>query len=260
MRFIRTFLPLLALVCLTAGSASAQALSALCPRMPVPFGPGEEAIYEVKFGFINVGEARLAVAGVDTIRGEPTYRLEMLVDASLGVFGRLKYDLRSWMDVDALVSRRYTRDAIEGRTPRRRFFDIFPEERRWERPDNGEKGITMHSCPQDDVSFIYYLRSQRFGVGDTWEGNRYFKEDGNPVKVSVTGRDRIETDAGTFNTIVMRPTIKTDGLFKEDGKAEIHLSDDAHRDLIYMRVEIPVAGSMTLRLKSIKRGTPLPLR
>jgi hypothetical protein len=181
----------------------------------------------------------------------------MFLDGAVPL-GRLRYDLRSWMDVDALVTRRYTRDAIEWRTPRHRFFEIYPEERRWERTDSGEKGGTVHDCPQDDVSFIYYLRSQPLNLGETRTLNRYFKADGNPVVVQVTGRDRIETDAGTFNTIVVRPTVQTDGLFAKDGRAEIHLSDDANRDVVYMRIEIPVVGSMTLRLKELRRGTRLP--
>ena len=95
-------------------------------------------------------------------------------------------------------------------------------------------------------------------MGETYEIRRYFKEDGNPVKVQVVRKDRIEVPAGTFNTIVVRPTIKTSGLFSEGGKAEIHLSDDQYRDVVYMRVEIPVVGSMSLHLKEIRRGTPLP--
>jgi hypothetical protein len=200
----------------------------------------------------------LAVAGVDTIRGEPSYRLEMFLDASLGLVGRFKQDLKSWMDIDALVSRRYTRDVIELRTPRNRFFEIYPEEKRWERKGTEEKGVTLDNCPQDELSFIYYLRSQPLEVGETRSLNRYFRADGNPVTVRATGRDRIETEAGTFNTIVVRPTIKTSGLFSQDGKAEVHLSDDANRDVVYMRIEIPVMASITMRLKSVKRGTPLP--
>lgn len=256
MRFVPRLLPVIATVLLAAGKAHGQALPTLCPRIPVPFGPGEEAIYDVKLGVIPAGDARLSVAALDTIRGRQSYRLELFLEAGVG-FAKVRYDMKSWLDTNALVSRRHTRDVMELGTPRHRFYEIFPEERRWERTDNGEKGVTLHDCPQDEISFIYYLRSQPLGLGETRSLNRYFKEDGNPVTVQITGRDRIETEAGTFNTIVVRPTIRTSGLFREGGRAEVHLSDDANRDVVYMRIEMPVVGSVTLRLKELRRGTPL---
>jgi hypothetical protein len=256
MRFSLKAVSVLALCLLPVENAAAQSLGDLCPPIPVPFGPGEEALYQVKFGLFNAGEGRLAVAALDTVRGRESYRLELFLEGSVP-FGSVRFDMKSWLDTNALVSRRHTRDLIEWRTPRHRFYEIYPEERRWHRTDNGERGATLHACPLDDVSFIYYLRAQRFSIGDTFEAFRYFKEDGNPVKIEVLRKDRIEVPAGTFNTIVVRPTIQTTGLFSKDGRAEIHLSDDQNRDVVYMRVEIPVIGSMSLHLKEIRRGTPL---
>ena len=64
--------------------------------------------------------------------------------------------------------------------------------------------------------------------------------------------------AGEFNTIVVRPTIKTDGMFGEGGKAELHFTDDERRILVYMKTDIPnFPGSLTLHLKSIEEGLPL---
>ena len=62
--------------------------------------------------------------------------------------------------------------------------------------------------------------------GKTYTFNRYFKEDGNPVTVRVVRKDRRETEGVWYNTIVVEPEIKTDGLFGEGGEAEIHLTDD----------------------------------
>jgi hypothetical protein len=249
-------LALLALAWLSPAGAGAQSLAAMCPSIPVPFGPGEEATYQLKFGVLNAGEGRLAVTGVDTLRGHASYQLELELDGGIPL-ARVRYDFRSWMDTGSLVSRRHTRDMVEIRTPRHRFYEIYPEERRWRRTDTGEEGETLHPCPLDDLSFIYYLRAQPLIPGETLTLNRYFKEDGNPVKVEVVGRDRVEVPAGTFNTVVVRPTIRTSGLFSEDGRAEVHFSDDEHRHLVYLRIEIPIVGSMTLHLKAVREGTPL---
>jgi hypothetical protein len=94
-------------------------------------------------------------------------------------------------------------------------------------------------------------------VGKTYTLPRYFKKDGNPVIIEVERRDVRETPAGTFNTIVVRPTIKTSGLYKEGGEAELHFTDDENRYLVYMRVGMAVVGSLTLHLESIVPGTPI---
>jgi hypothetical protein len=225
--------------------------------IPVPFGPGEEGIYQLKLGIFSAGEGRLSVAAVEDVRGAPSYRFEVTLKG--GIPGaRVNDQYWSWMDVSSLASRRYTRDIQEPfYDPPIRTFEIFPEENRWTRTDNGDTGPTKSVAPLDDISFLYWIRTMPLAVGETYENNRYFKENGNPVVIKVLRKERIEVPAGEFNTIVVQPIVKTEGLFKEDGRAEVYLSDDASRHVVYMRIEIPVIGSMTLHLKEFKPGTPL---
>ena len=229
------------------------------PPYPVPFGPGEQALYQVKFGIVNVGEGRLTVAGLDTVRGRSTYRLEMGI---LGGLGPLKVDdtYQSWLDVSTLASRRFVRDVHEINYKSRREWAIFPEEKRWERIDADQDGETPSSLPLDELAFVYYIRTLPLKVGETYTLNRYFKEDGNPVVVKVLRKEVKEVPAGTFNTIVVQPIIQTDGLFSEGGNAEIYFTDDEFRHVVYLRSEISRIGSLTLSLKEVREGTPLARR
>ena len=43
----------------------------------VPWGPGEKLEYNVKVGSFSAGSAYMAVIGVDSIRGEPSYHVQM---------------------------------------------------------------------------------------------------------------------------------------------------------------------------------------
>ena len=43
----------------------------------VPYGPGERLEYKVKAGIFNAGDAHMEVLGLDSVRGEPTYHVEM---------------------------------------------------------------------------------------------------------------------------------------------------------------------------------------
>jgi hypothetical protein len=224
----------------------------------VPFGPGEDLRYRVKLGIANVGEGFLRVEGIEEVRGHPTYHVSMGLDASLA-FGlatvRDRFD--SWLDTRLLVSRRFVRDIHELNYKSLRIFDIYPEEKRWERADADKRGETLQMLTLDEISFLYFLRTLPLEVGAEYEFNRYFKEDGNPVKVKVLRRQTVEVPAGTFDAIVVQPIIQTDGLFSEGGEAEVYFTDDESRHLVYMRSKVPLVGSLTLHLTSIREGTPL---
>lgn len=233
-----------------------QTLGSVAPP-EVPFTVGERLTYTVKLGWFNVGDGELAVVGVDSIRGEPAYHLRMSLDAS-AMFGTVKVRDRfsSWMDVRTLASRRFVRDQHEHTYKSYRAFEIYPEERRWERTDQDKGGPTLSDAPLDEIAFLYWMRTLPLEVGETYtfEG-KYFKEDGNPVVLKVLRREERETGAGTFDCIVVQPIIRTKGLFSEGGKAEVYLTDDDDRLMVYLRSEIPVVGSITLHLEGIQ-GVP----
>jgi hypothetical protein len=222
----------------------------------VPFGPGERLEYKVKIGLMNAGNAHMAVLGIDSIRGEPAYHVQMAIRGSL-LFGAMKvndkYD--SWIDTHLLTSRRYISDVHQLSYSSYRSFEFYPDEMYWEQTDEGIIGDLATALPLDDIAFVYFVRTLPLEVGKTYTLPRYFKKEGNPVIIKVEGRSQRETPAGTFNTIVVRPTIKSRGLFSEGGDAELHFTDDEHRYLVYLRSKIPVAGSVTLHLESVTAGT-----
>ena len=85
---------------------------------------------------------------------------------------------------------------------------------------------------------------------------RYFKADGNPVILEVLRKERITVPAGTFNTVVVRPILKTDGLFGEGGEAEVYFTDDSRRLMVQMRSKVPVVGSQSLHMTKYQPGEP----
>lgn len=225
--------------------------------MPAPFGPGEDMRYKVKLGVVPVGEGRMTVQGIDTIRGFPSYRLRVGMEAS-ALLGTLQLNdtYESWLDTGMLVSRRFIRDVDQPGYQSRREFEIYPEEGRWERTD-AEKEGKGPLLALDEISFLYFIRTLPLEVGDTYEFNRYFKDDGNPVVVRVLRRERVEVPAGVFDAVVVQPVIQTDGLFSEGGEAEVFFTDDEDRHLIYLRSKLPLVGSLSLHLESIQEGTPV---
>ena len=223
---------------------------------PTPFGPGERLEYNVKLGVFSVGDGHMEVHGVDTIRGKPSYHATMRIEGGVPL-ARVDDTYLTWFDISTLATHRYIRDIDQVNYESFRHYEMLPDSGRWERTDNGESGPLASSLPLDDIAFVYYIRTLDLEVGRTYTLNRYFKEDGNPVIIEVVRRDERETSAGKFRTVVVKPTIRTKGLFGEGGNAEIHFTDDERKLMVYLRSEIPIVGSITLHLERIREGLPL---
>ncbi|MEX2049561.1 MAG: DUF3108 domain-containing protein [Gemmatimonadota bacterium] len=221
-----------------------------------PWGPGEHLVYGVKLGWFNVGTGHLTIEGFDIVRGNATYRAVMGMDGgALGFSINDRYT--TWFDVYSLQSWRFVRD-YGGTYTSTRHYEFYPEQDLWDREDNDEFGPMLTDNPLDDISFLYFLRTLPLRVGDTYTFNDYFKEEGNPVVVRVIRKDRRKTDAGEFNTIVVKPTFRSEGLFSENGNAELHFSDDERRLLVYMWVNMPrLPGGVSLHLNSVQEGFPV---
>ncbi|MFQ5537545.1 MAG: DUF3108 domain-containing protein [Gemmatimonadota bacterium] len=224
--------------------------------VPVPFGPGERLEYKVKLGVFSVGEAFMSVNGVDTVRGRPSYAATLSIRGG-ALFAKVNDEFQSWFDISTLQSWRFIQKIHEVNYKSFRHYEMYPERRVWVREDNDDSGPLGSLLPLDDVGFLYFLRTLPLEVGKTYTYNRYFKSTGNPVVVKVVRKDRREVPAGTFETIVVQPLIRTKGLFSEGGNAELHFTDDERRLLVYLRSEIPVVGSITLHLRDIREGLPL---
>ena len=240
---------------LLAGDSTGNASPDYSSALPVPFGPGEVLTYKIKLGIFAIGESSMRVSAIELTRGIPTYAVEWRIKGGIP-FYKMDTRFQSWIDIERLASLRFIQDQHEGSYTRFREFQFFPERALWKRVDNGEQGPLASPLPLDDLSFIYFARSLDLQVGKEYRFNRYFKESGNPVILKVLRRDQRVVPAGTFQTIVVQPIIRTTGLFSEGGKAELHLTDDARRILVYLKTEVP-GISLTMHLKSIRMGVPI---
>lgn len=220
----------------------------------IPFRAGERAEYQVKLGALSVGSGSMEILGIEEVHGHDTYHASLRVSGGIPL-ARVDDKLDSWIDVDGLFSRRFRQDVKEVRYKRHRVYDFFPESRTFRRTDNGETGTIPTDRPLDDVAFLYYARTLPLRIGDEYTVPRYFKAEGNPVVIKVLRRETVTVPAGTFRTVVVRPIIRTEGLFGQGGEAEVYFSDDNRRIMVLLRSKVPVVGSLTMHLKSYRSGS-----
>ncbi len=221
----------------------------------VPWEVGERLEYDVRFGRFRAGTALMEVRGIERVRGRPAYHMVFEVKGGIPLF-RIHDVFQSWMDTGTLASLRFHQDQDEGPNERVRRYEIFPDRRVYTETSRGD--TTEHpsvSNPVDDGGFLYFLRTVPLEPGRTYTFDNYFRPDRNPVTIRVLRRERVQVPAGTFDAIVVRPTVKTrSGIFGEDGKAEVWLSDDAERVVLQLKSDLKI-GSLNLFLKSHRRGS-----
>ena len=218
---------------------------------PVPFAPGERLGYDVHFGPLKVGTGSMEVTGVDTVRGRAAYHTTFRISGAIPLY-RVDDAFESWFATDDLSSLRFHQDRNEGDRERQHRYEILPERRTYTdlTDDKGEQPSVAN--PLDDGSFVYFVRTVPLEVGKTYEFQRYFKPDRNPVTIRVVRRERVTVPAGTFETVVIQPVIKTKGVFSENGRAELWISDDERRLIVQMKSQLTF-GTIDLYLTNVRR-------
>lgn len=247
----RAYITILAAAILAAPAQTDAQTVASGSRMRVPFDVGERLVYDVRFGPIKVGSGSMEVEQIANVRGREAWHTVFRVKGGT-FFYKVNDVLESWIDTRTFSSLRFRQDLDQGGKDRERHFEIFPDKKTF--VETGKDEEPSVADPLDDGSFLYFIRTVPLEVGKSYEFNRYFRPDRNPVKIRVLRREKVTVPAGTFDAIVIQPTIKTKGIFSEGGKAEIWLSDDADRIMLQMKSQLPF-GSLNLYLRSQRKGT-----
>jgi len=68
----------------------------------------------------------------------------------------------------------------------------------------------------------------------------------------VLRRETIRVPAGEFECIVIEPVIRTSGLFGDGGQAEVYLTDDEDRHMVYMLSRVKWLPDIHLSLKEVR--------
>ena len=214
------------------------------------FGVGERLVFDVNYGFINAGEAVMYVAGYDTISTHKCYRVEFTVNShpSFNWIYKVEDRYLTYIDVDAIVPWKFEQHIREG-SYRRDFIAEFDQVRHIARTTEGQYEVPEYV--HDIMSAFYYARvldysNMKIGEGPTLFN--FYKDKSHELKVRFLGRQELEVEAGTFNTIVVEPLVKEGGLFKSEGRIVIWLSDDDRKIPVRVNTKV-VIGSIDTELK-----------
>jgi hypothetical protein len=233
-----------------AGPVRAQPATIPANAAPVPFAVGEELVFRATFGIVPAGTARMRIEGIETVRGRDAYHVVFAIDGGIPFF-RVHDRYESWIDVETLSSLRYKQSISEGRYHRSTIYELYAERAQYQKNDEDLRPSV--SNPLDDASFIYSVRAAGVRAGETIRNERYFIPDRNPVILTGLREDTVTVGAGTFVTTVVRPTIKTGGIFSENGDAQVWFTNDERRLPVQVKTHFS-RFSLTLALQSATTG------
>lgn len=99
----------------------------------------------------------------------------------------------------------------------------------------------------DPLASFYYIRTLKLPVGksvyvDIFDSKKLWN-----VEVQVLRKEKIKTDLGVFETVVIKPLMKSEGIFNRKGAIYIWLTDDLKRIPVRMQTKVAV-GSITATL------------
>ncbi|MEM7111763.1 MAG: DUF3108 domain-containing protein, partial [Chloroflexota bacterium] len=111
---------------------------------------------------------------------------------------------------------------------------------------------------QDVLSALYYVRTLDLEPGTSTTFRVHADEKNVDMELKVHGRERVKTDAGTFDCLVVEPYILLDsGLYdSKKGKLVMYLTDDERKMPVKFKIKVTF-GSIVLSLTEMREGTPL---
>lgn len=230
-----------------------------------PFRVGEKVTFDISYFNIVAGELNMEVKPFSTVNGQKAYHFE--VSGKSNSFFSKIYAVddkaTTYVSYDELVplnlqiSIKESKQLAETRT----FFDWKTMQASyWQKRITKEKGERskkvewkLEPFAQNVVSAAYYMRVFQYEVGKVL-AFRVADEGKNMVfKGETLRKEKLKTPVGEFNTIVVKPTITVDGIFKPVGEILIWLTDDDRKFLVRLESKIKI-GTVVAKLKSIDKG------
>lgn len=242
---------------------SASDVDADAPEEQWRFPVGETAVYDVTFGPVKVGRSRLVVEAIDTLAVGAAWRVAYEIEGGPFFF---KIDDRtvSWITDRPFRSHRFEQALHQGDYRRNRRFELDHAAGVYTRfdwnegsesyvPHRRQRNLPLVRDAIDEIAYLYLARTLPLEVGKTYRFERYFEPAGNPVVMEVLRKERIRVAAGRFDTIVIRPTFPSSGIFGEGGSAEVYISDDESRSIVLIRATMGI-GTLNMYLREYESG------
>ena len=223
----------------------------------MPFGEGETLVYTIAWLKIEGGAMTLKTTRETTSDGVPMHRITLTATSNdyVSKFYPVRDLYESWVDARDFQPLRFEKHAREGRyeSDEVEEFDLGKKIGSWR-----EDRTPLPERIQDIISSFYFLRSQPLAVGTDVRVDMFSRGKIYKLKASVLEKEKVETEAGTFDAFKVQPQLRENETAEDRNKGKLFLwfSADERRLPVMAKTVMPI-GSVTARLTKVVPGNPL---
>jgi hypothetical protein len=232
-------------------AAAADSFPGRHPAMAV----GERLVFTVRYGMIKAGTAVMEVQDLRKVLGRPAYHVVSTATSNAvfdGIY-RVRDQIVSLMDEDRLYSLYFEKHLREGRY--RADQQVRFDQARGVAVYQDGREASIKAGAFDVLAAFYRVRTMPLQPGQLFFLEGHDNRKNYPLRVTVLRRERVETPAGTFDCLVVEPTLRSGAFFKNEGKLTIWLTDDDRRIPVLMRSRLPI-GAISVELVEFSRPKP----
>ena len=232
------------------------------PEVATPWMKGERLDYELRWGFVTAGYASLEVKPRKD--GKTEFLTFATANKTINKFYPVNDTVYTLVRNKGLMTDIFRKSLHEGKFHNKSLirFDrdgkkavlsdtVFKDPVKHRVKRSADTSVTIDGLEHSIMSAFYLVRSLPLKVGETSRFSAVSGKKRYELKVIVHGRESIETDLGTFNTIKVEPVLDGDGIFNSSGRIFIWLTDDEKRIPVLMQCEIKL-GSIKAKITKIQ--------
>ena len=214
-----------------------------CHVTNTSFAVGEKLIYKIAFKWgalwLSAGEASFTLENstynnkqcLHAIGYGSTYR-------SYDWFFKVRDKYETYFDEASMLPYKFVRDVSEGGT---NFYNNVTFNHAAGKATSTNGTFDIPECSQDILSAVYYMRCidiTKYKVNDTIPIKIFLDDKNYPLYVRYMGKEVLNTKAGKFNCIVIKPLLISGTIFKGGEEMKVYVTDDANK--IPVRISSPI--------------------
>ena len=226
----------------------------LSPALSSAFSAPEKLIFDLTWTGVKAGTAVLEVVDEkDTLRVISTANSARWVSVFYTVDDRVEAVLSKGKSQNFVGQSKNYRIKIREGKHRRDKEIVFDHVRHTAlfidhlAKDKDRKEYPVNDNVFDPLSVLYYVRTMKLEIGksvfvDVFDSKKLWN-----VEVQVLRKEKINTILGEVETIVIKPLMKSEGIFNRKGEILIWLTDDQKKIPVKMHTKV-VVGAITATL------------
>jgi len=194
------------------------------------------------------------VVGISELNGRSVYKITSRTKSHwfFDAFFKVRDEITTYIDTNTFQSVKFRKKLREGSYSYDYSVDFDPDG--MSAVSESPKGTRLVKIPEftlDVLSAMYYMRTLDLKVGMKETVTVLDNDKLYPLDIKTIRRERISTRAGTFDCLVVIPELKSGGLFKNEGRITVWVTDD-HRKIPVLMKSKAIIGAIIVELQEVE--------